>query len=298
MSEIGGIIVPLATPFDDGGEIDYAAFREEIAFMDDAKVHAIAVGGSTGEGHTLEHDELRRLCEVAIEAASGRIPVVGSIIVDSTREAIQKAKMLDELALAAVQITPVHYLFKPSADATVEHFRQIAVHTRHPMLIYNVVPWNYLSAELLVLVMTEVPAVRGVKQSHADLKLFADLMISAPRDKWIFTAVDALLYPSFALGAKGTISALPTALPRQCVALWDLVAAGRHAEARELHEKLLALWNAINGDNLPYCIKYVQHLQGVRSLNARAPMHAPSIEQKKTIEAALEPLGIRTRAAA
>ena len=65
--------------------------------MDDAKVHAIAVGGSTGEGHTLEHDELRQLCEVAIDAAGGRIPVVGSIIVDSTREAIQKAKMLDEV---------------------------------------------------------------------------------------------------------------------------------------------------------------------------------------------------------
>jgi 4-hydroxy-tetrahydrodipicolinate synthase len=63
----------------------------------------------------------------------------------------------------------------------------------------------------------------GVKQSAGDLKLMADLLISAPNGKVVLTAVDALQYPSFALGAHGTIAANPAAVPGVCVALWDAV---------------------------------------------------------------------------
>ena len=79
--------------------------------------------------------------------------------------------------------------------------------------------------------MKEVPLVIGVKQSAGDLKLLADLLLAAPRGARIFSAVDALLYPSFALGAQGAIAALPTAAPQACVSLWNAVREGDHARA-------------------------------------------------------------------
>jgi 4-hydroxy-tetrahydrodipicolinate synthase len=138
--------------------------------------------------------------------------------------------------------------------------------------------------------MTEVPLVVGVKQSAGDLKLFADLMMMAP-DKLIYSAVDALMYPSYALGAHGSIAAILTAAPHASVALWDAVKAGDHPRALELHMKLLTLWNALVADNLPACTRYAQTLQGMAKTYPRAPMPAASSAQEVAIRSALEGLG-------
>src|SRR3712207_8879019 len=81
-------------------------------------------------------------------------------------------------------------------------------------------------------IMREIPGVIGVKQSQGDLKLMADLLLDVPQGKLVFTAVDALLYPSFALGSPGTIAANPTAIPGACVALWNAVQRGRSESTR------------------------------------------------------------------
>ena len=285
-----GIIPPMTTPFDDAGELDERAVRAQVRWLIEAGVHGLAAGGSTGEGHALDQDELRRLVATVADEAAGRIPVIAGIIVDSTRDAIRRGRALEGLGVAALQVTPVHYLFRPDDDAMLEHFRAIAEATGLPIVIYNVVPWSYLSPQLLIRMMREVPGVIGVKQSAGDLKLFADLLISAPTGKTIFSAVDALLYPSFALGAHGSIAAILTAAPAACVQLWDAVQAGNHELALELHGRLLVLWNALVADNLPACTKYAQTLQGVPAGHPRAPMPPASPGQQRAIQMALRGL--------
>jgi 4-hydroxy-tetrahydrodipicolinate synthase len=178
-----GIIPPMTTPFDDRGELDEGAIRAQVRWLVEAGVHGLAAGGSTGEGQALDPDELRRLVATVAEAAAGRVPVIAGIIVDSTRDAIRRGQALEGLGVAALQVTPVHYLFRPDDDAMLKHFRTIAEATGLPVVIYNVVPWSYLSPQLRVRIMQEVPGVIGVKQSAGDLKLFADLMLTAPTGK-------------------------------------------------------------------------------------------------------------------
>jgi 4-hydroxy-tetrahydrodipicolinate synthase len=117
-------------------------------------------------------------------------------------------------------------------------------------------------------------------------------MIMAQPQDLILSAVDALLYPSYVLGARGSIAAILSAAPGPCVALWDAAQAGDHTRARTLHEKLLVLWNAMSGPNLPACAKYAQSLQGCPSLYPRAPMPEASEAQKNAIRSALEQLGV------
>ncbi|MGY3420812.1 4-hydroxy-tetrahydrodipicolinate synthase [Bradyrhizobium sp. F1.13.4] len=236
-----GVIPPMTTPFRKDGEIDYTLVAPQVDWMIGAGAHGVAAGGSTGEGHTLDHEEYRDLMEATVAAVKGRIPVIAGIIVDSTRDAIRRGKLVRDMNVAALQVTPVHYLFKPDDEAMVAHFRAMADETGMPIIIYNVVPWSYLSPALLTRIMTEVPLVVGVKQSAGDLKLFADLMMMAP-DKLIYSAVDALMYPSYTLGAHGSIAAILTAAPHASVALWDAVKAGDHPRALDLHKKLLTLW--------------------------------------------------------
>jgi 4-hydroxy-tetrahydrodipicolinate synthase len=297
MAELRGIIAPAATPFDSRQDIDLAGVGAQTGWLIDAGVHGIAAGGSTGEGHTLDGAEFRNLVATTVEAAAGRVPVVAGIITDSTRDAVARGQAVSDLDVAALQVTPVHYLFRPDDEAMLAHFRTIAEEAGRPVIIYNVVPWTYLSPALLLRIMREVPGVIGVKQSAGDLKLLADLVADAGPADHIFSAVDALLYPSYALGARGAIAAILSAAPHASVALWDAVAAGDHGRALDLHGRLLRLWNAMAGDNLPACVKAAQSLQGCPAGRPRAPMPEASEAQRRAIQAALDGLAAPSQAA-
>jgi len=289
-AQLKGIIPPVTTPFTADGDIDERAFRKQVRFLLAQGVHGVCVGGSTGEGHTLTIDELRQLMTACAEEVNGKVPLVAGIISNSTRDAIARARVIEDLDVAALQITPVHYLFKPDDEATVRHFATLTEEVKQPVVIYNVVPWNYLSPALLIRIMNELPGVIGVKQSAGDLKLMADLLLDVPAGKSVLTAVDALLYPSFVLGAHGTIAANPAAVPGACVALWDAVQRGDHGRALELHKRLLRFWNTIVGDNLPACVKYALRLQGCDTGLPRQPMPPASERQMAAIAPALRQL--------
>src|SRR5262249_16726830 len=164
-----GVIPPMTTPFQKNGDMDLGKVAAQVKWLINAGAHGLAAGGSTGEGHTLDHEEYRDLIAATVEAARGRAPVIAGLIVDSTRDAIKRGKLVANLNVGALQVTPVHYLFKPDDEAMVDHFRAMADATGMPIIIYNVVPWSYLSPKLLTRIMNEVPLVVGVKQSAGDL---------------------------------------------------------------------------------------------------------------------------------
>lgn len=293
MAALMGVIPPATTPFDRTGEIDFGAASGQVDWLIGQGAHGVAVGGSTGEGQTLDAEEFRDLVQASVETAAGRVPVVAGIITDSTREAVKRGRMVRDLNVAALQVTPVHYLFRPGEEAMVEHFRTLAGETGQKIIIYNVVPWTYLSPALLLRIMDEVPDVIGVKQSAGDLKLFADLMADVRPGNLIFSAVDALMYPSYTLGAHGSIAAILSAAPRPSVDLWDAVKAGNHAHAHALHLKLLRLWNALMPhDNLPASTKFAQSVQGCPAGLPRQPMVMPDADHQLRIRAALAGLGL------
>jgi 4-hydroxy-tetrahydrodipicolinate synthase len=290
---IGGIIPPLVTPFRADGTIDEQAHRAEVRHMvERAGVHGLAVCGSTGEGHTLSTDETRRIVGWTVEEVRGRVPVIAGIITDSTQSTIERAKALADLGVAALQVTPVHYVFRPDDEAMVRHFGAIADGTGMPVIIYNVVPWSYLLPPLLVRILREVDGVIGVKQSASDMKALADLLLLSEeagiRDRVrILSAVDALLYPSFCLGSDGAVAAILSAAPEACVALWEAVRRGDHGASIPLHKNLLRLWNAIEAPNLPANVRVAMRTQGREGGVPRPPMPVSSAGQAERIEAAM-----------
>lgn len=294
--QIRGIIPPLVTPFRADGTIDEAAHRAEVRRMVDvARVHGLAVCGSTGEGHTLTTEETRRIVGWTVEEVGGRIPVIAGIIADSTQATIERGRAVADLGVAALQVTPVHYVFRPDDDSMVKHFGAIADGTGVPVIIYNVVPWSYLLPPLLVRILRDVDGVIGVKQSASDMKALADLLLLSEeagiRDRVrILSAVDALLYPSFTLGSDGAVAAILSAAPEACVALWDAVGRGDDATALDLHKKLLRLWNAIDAPNLPANVRAAMRTQGRAGGVPRPPMPVSSEAQEAKIGLAMAEL--------
>ena len=292
MTELRGVISPFTTPFTETGEINLDLIKPQVDWLIDNGVHGLAAGGSTGEGHALGRDEYRALMEETAKSVDGRVPLVAGIIANSTAEVAARGHMVKDLGVAALQVTPPSYLFRPDDDAMVEHFRAVHADCDVPILIYNVVPWCYLSPDLLLRIMDEVPGVWGVKQSAGDMKLFADLLRRAKPRNIIFSAVDALLYSSYQLGAPGAIAAILTAAPGPSVRLWNAVQEGDWETGRDLHERLMPLWDAIGQDNMPSLCKYAQGLQGLDAGVARKPTSPATVAQKEAVREALRGLDL------
>ncbi|MGI9479004.1 MAG: dihydrodipicolinate synthase family protein [Hyphomicrobiaceae bacterium] len=292
IDNLHGIVAPFTTPFKLDGEIDFPAIKPQVDWLIDNGVHGLAAGGSTGEGHALERTEYQELIAATVDAVAGRVPVVAGIIANSTAEVAARGELVKSLGVFALQVTPPHYLFRPDDDSMVGHFHEIHDACGVPILIYNVVPWCYLSPDLLIRIMAEVPGVAGVKQSAGDMKLFADLMRRADKRNLIFSAVDALLYPSYLLGARGAIAAILTTVPGPSVKLWDAVKAQDWETARDLHERMMPVWDAVGTDNMPSLVKYAQQLQGLPAGVARRPTSPATGAQKAEVRVALEGLNL------
>ncbi|MEM9061398.1 MAG: dihydrodipicolinate synthase family protein [Pseudomonadota bacterium] len=292
LDDLNGVIAPFTTPFTEDDGIELGAIAAQVEWLISEGVHGLAAGGSTGEGHALTRAEHRDILAETVRAADGRVPVVAGIISNSTMETAARGRQVADLGVVALQVTPPAYLFRPDDDAMVDHFRRIHDESGLPILIYNVVGHCYLSPDLLLRIMEEVPGVAGVKQSAGDAKLLADLLRRADPKNRIYAATDALLYSAYMLGAPGSIAAILTAAPGPSRRLWDAVQGGDHATALDLHERLMPLWDAIGQDNMPSLCKYAQSLQGVPAGVARRPTSPAREAQKADVREALSGLGL------
>ncbi|HVZ00824.1 MAG TPA: dihydrodipicolinate synthase family protein [Dongiaceae bacterium] len=281
-----GIIPPLTTPFDAQGELDEDAIAAQVRWMIEQGVHGLVVGGSTGEGYTLTVDELARIAQSTIEAAEGRVPVVASIIADSTREVTRRVRRLAPLPLAALQITPPHYIFEPEPEGLVEFYARAADESPFPLIIYNVIPWTPVSPALARRLVEEVPEIVAIKQSKTDLGLYAEMVRTLGADR-VFAALDEMLRECYEAGAAGSIAAIGTAAPSASLALWEAVRSGSKNEAARLQADLGALWQTLVGPNMPARVKVAQQMQGIQTGHPRSPMHAPDQATRDRIANAL-----------
>src|SRR5512140_1819658 len=132
-----GSLVAIATPMQDDGALDLAAYRRLIDFHIANGTAAIVAVGTTGESPTVDVDEHCLLIRTAIEHAAGRVPVIAGTGGNSTREAIELTKFAKEAgAQACLSVVP--YYNRPTQEGLYRHFRAIAEATGLPMLLYNV----------------------------------------------------------------------------------------------------------------------------------------------------------------
>lgn len=290
--ELSGVIPPAVTVFTPDEKIDEDGMRAEIKHLLDAGVHGLTLTGSTGEGDSLTIDECCNLAALAHQETGGRVPLIMGVIQDSTRAVIEKAKALQNTGIVdALQITPVHYLHPPSEPGTIDYYQEIGDAVGLPIVIYNVIPWNSLSVRTLTKLANQ-PMIVAVKQSGGDIHKLADLL------QWVhatgsplkvISGIDALLFPSYMLGAHGSVAALLAVLPRQSVALWDAVHAGDLTLARKIHESLLPVRRAIEGsqfDKTSY-VKAAIEVQGRSVGNPLRPQVPVTPEAREELREAI-----------
>ena len=116
LDDLKGIVAPFTTPFNEDDSVELGAIQAQVDWLISEGVHGLAAGGSTGEGHALGREEYRDIMAETVRAADGRVPVVAGIISNSTAETAARGKLVTDLGVVALQVTPPHYLFKPDDE--------------------------------------------------------------------------------------------------------------------------------------------------------------------------------------
>jgi 4-hydroxy-tetrahydrodipicolinate synthase len=285
--ELIGVVPPLVTPFTESGDIDTRALRQEIRYMIDCGVAGIVVGGSTGEGAGLSEDDVARLVEVSVEEAAGRIPILAGVVTNDSPEAIRVAGRARDRGACGLQVPPPHFCFTTEPRVLESYYRAITDATGLQLIIYNVIPWAQLALRSLERLVSENPQIIGIKQSGANISALADLCANLKGRVRIYTAIDDMLYPSFLMGADGTISGTCSLLPDAAVEMMRLVRERHFTEALQLHERLLPVWRSIEGPDFPSRFKFALRLMGRTGGFPRSPFGPPAPEVAARIESEL-----------
>jgi len=294
MTVFEGVIPTVVTPWNSGEELDEQEFRKELRYMLSQNPHGLCVGGSTGEGFTFSTEELERVTGIAVDEVGGRIPVIAGVIRDSTREVIEYGKVARSAGASGLQVTPVHYLYHSGPESVVRYYDDIGQATDLPLVVYNVVKWNILEPSTLVQ-LDDVDRVVGVKQSAGDIHRLADLLKllqEQQRELRVLSAVDALLYPTFAMGAHGSIAGISAVVPGLVLELWSATQDGDHARALELHRHLLGIWRAIEGPEAPGRIRAALRMLGRHDGAPRRPLAPAEPAAERAVRRALAAAGL------
>jgi 4-hydroxy-tetrahydrodipicolinate synthase len=287
----------MITPFAEDDSIDRIALETETRFLKATGVQGIVVGGSTGEGAGLTEVELYEAIRIVIQSIDGSLPVLGGVIADTSEEAVRLGLAAKRAGACGLQVPPPHFQYVTSTEILARYYRDITEATELPLIIYNVIPWAQVAISSLEKLCDENPLIIGVKQSGYNIHALAELLANLKGKIKFFSAIDDLIYPSFMLGADGTISGTSCLFPQETLQMLRFVQAGKFGQALALHNRILPVWRAIEGPGFPSQMKYAMSLLGRSTGKPRAPFNWPSASAADRIQRELHAGGFLTSTA-
>ena len=286
-----GSIPALVTPFA-AGRVDEAAFRVLIEWQIDQGSSGLVACGTTGEAATLSDAEHRRLIEMAVETARGRVPVIAGCGSNDTAHAIELTRSAAAAgADAALHVPP--YYNRPNQDGMVAHIAAVA-DLDIPIVLYNVPSRTITEFSVeTVARLARLPNIVGIKDATGDLARVTAQRLACGGQFCQLSGNDDLALGFNAMGGVGCISVTANVAPRLCADFQAAMREGRWDEALTLQDRLYPLHAAMFADASPGPAKYA--LSKVRPgfpTGLRLPMTAPSEAAKAAVDAALTHAGL------
>ena len=266
-----GVFPAMLTPFTKDDKPDFALFEKNINAQIKAGCEGIIIGGSLGEGSTLESEEKIKLLVFAAEILKGKAPVVVTIAEQATAVAVRLAREAEKNGASGLMILPP-MRYKADDRETVEYFRTIAANTSLPIMIYNN-PVDYKIEVTLDMFeeLADCPNILYVKESTRDVTNITRMRNRFDNRYKLFCGVDTLVMEELMLGADGIVGGLVDAFPAEMVAIYKLVKAGMYKEALEIYRWFLPLLELDLQPKLVQYIKLAATQTGLCSEYVRAP---------------------------
>ncbi len=287
-----GSLVALITPMREDGSFDEKAYADFVEWQINEGTHGIVPVGTTGESPTLSHDEHRRVVEIAIEVAKGRIPVIAGAGSNSTEEAIALTRHAKEAgADAALIVTP--YYNKPTQEGMYLHFSTIADAVDLPIIIYNIPPRSVIDMSVETMArLAKHKNIVGVKDATANLTRPLHTLRAIGPDFCQLSGEDHTALAFNASGGHGCISVTANVAPRLCSEMHTAWMEGRHADAMAIQNRLVPLHDALFSETSPGPVKYAASLLGKTSERCRLPLAPLMPATRERVKAAMTEVGL------
>ena len=293
LDRIKGSIPPLITPFRNG-EVDYPAYADLVEFQISRGSHGILVNGTTSEPSTLTTGERNALVDTAIEAATGRIPVVAATGSQSLAESEELTAHAVKAGVDALLIVTPYYI-RPPQRGLIEYYLKLTKGFETPWMIYHIPGRTAVSVtlETLQILRERSPGFIGMKHAVNDLGFVSECLGAFGDEFRIFAGLEELSFPMMTIGACGLMNAVgnlrPDILVEMVQAVWD----GDLPKGRELHQRLLEINQAVFYDTNPIPMKYMMKRLGILPANEhRLPMLPATAELEARLDGVLERAGM------
>ncbi len=287
-----GSLTALVTPMQADGSLDEAAFRRLVDWQIAEGTEGLVPCGTTGESPTLSHEEHKRVVEICVEAAGGRVPVIAGTGSNSTAEAIDFTRHAKQAgADGALIVTP--YYNKPTQEGMFLHFTAIADAVDLPLVIYNIPPRSVV--DITPETMGRLAAHRnivGVKDATANLaRPLAQRRECGPAFVQL-SGEDHTALAFLAVGGVGCISVTANVAPRACAEMHAAWREGRIAEAMAIQDRLAPLHDALFAETSPGPVKHAASLLGFGTATCRLPLAPVAAATAGRVETAMRGTGL------
>ncbi|HET9455434.1 MAG TPA: 4-hydroxy-tetrahydrodipicolinate synthase [Gemmatimonadaceae bacterium] len=281
----------LVTPWKKDGSLDEKALRALVDWQIEQGIHMVIPCGSTGEAATMTPAEHRRVVEITVEQAKGRVPVIAGAGSNDTAKAVAASKEMKAAgATHLLHVSPMYN--KPPQRGIVEHFRRVADATDLPIVVYNVPGRTGSNIEAkTTLALAAIPHIVAVKEASGNPGQIVDIIKDRPQDFSVLSGDDELTLGLMAAGADGVISVVSNATPRAMAQLCEAALKGDFATARKLHMQLLPWMRAAFIESNPLPVKAAMAMLGKAENVLRLPLVPMDDKHADAVRSALRHAG-------
>jgi 4-hydroxy-tetrahydrodipicolinate synthase len=290
-SRFRGVFTALVTPFR-RGQLDETAFVALVERQIAGGVHGLVPVGTTGETSTLSHEEHRRVVELCVATAAGRVPVIAGAGSNATAEAIELSRHAKEVGADAVlAVTP--YYNRPSQEGLYRHYAAMAEAVDIPIVVYNVPSRTSVDiANETLARLAKLANIIGIKDATGDLPRASLQRLMCGPD-WVMLSGDdpsALGYVGH--GGHGCISVTSNVAPEACAAFYNALLGGDRETALSWQDRLIRLHKGLFLDASPAPTKFALAHLGLCADEVRLPIAPCSEAVKPEILEAMRQAGV------
>ena len=289
---LSGCGTALATPFTAGGAIDENALRALVDWQIDEGIDFLVPCGSTGEAATMSLTEQRRVVEITVAQARGRVPIVAGAGSNDTAKAVSLSKEMEAAgATHLLHASPMYN--KPPQRGIIAHFTAIADAVTLPIMVYNVPGRTASNVEAsTTLALAAHPRIVAVKEASGLLPQITDILVARPEGFAVLSGDDELTLAILALGGDGLVSVISNVAPRLTAEMVRLARAGRFEKARDIHLRLLPWMRAAFIESNPVPVKAALHMMGRMDNSLRLPLVPLAESKSQAVLSALQRAGV------
>ena len=282
-----GSIVALITPFKNN-MMDEERYRSLIHYHISNGTKAVVPAGTTGESPTLNHDEHKKVIEIAVKECKDKIPVIAGTGSNSTAEAIELSKHAEKAgADGLLVVTP--YYNKPVQEGLFQHYKLINDNVGIPIIIYNIPPRSAVDMSVDTMArLFELKNIVGVKDATADLNRVNQQLEKMGSEFIQLSGEDGTALEFNMRGGVGCISVTANIAAKLCADFQDACLNKNYKLAKEINDKLMPLHKALFLESNPSPVKYAASLLKLSSEEVRLPLVKVTDKTKKEVQRALK----------